>query len=132
MLGADRSPRGHVLAPLRCQAPPTHAAIKREIWDDNNLGNAIPGATPRARIDVQRAAARVCRSIARAGRPVTVRTTVRNLSTRPFPAQASYGRRLVRVGAQLCARDGIARRPRLRTRLAARRRCRPPRASTSR
>jgi hypothetical protein len=31
---------------------------------------------------------------------------VRNLSSRPFPAQASYGRRLVRVGAQLCARDG--------------------------
>jgi hypothetical protein len=37
---------------------------------------------------------------------VTIRTTVRNLSTRPFPAGASYGRRLVRVGAQLCARDG--------------------------
>src|SRR4029078_10367506 len=29
-----------------------------------------------------------------------------NLSTRPFPAQASYGRRLVRLGAQLCAADG--------------------------
>ena len=28
-------------------------AIRREIWDDNNLGNAIPGATPRARIDVR-------------------------------------------------------------------------------
>ena len=37
---------------------------------------------------------------------MTVRTTVRNLSTRPFPAGATYGRRLVRVGAQLCARDG--------------------------
>src|SRR6476620_11264078 len=23
-------------------------AIRRETWDDNNLGNAIPGATPRA------------------------------------------------------------------------------------
>jgi hypothetical protein len=44
--------------------------------------------------------------IARAGRPLTIQTTVRNLSTRPFPAGASYGRRLVRVGAQLCARDG--------------------------
>jgi hypothetical protein len=31
---------------------------------------------------------------------------VTNLSTRPFPAQASYGRRLVRLGAQLCAEDG--------------------------
>ena len=29
-----------------------------------------------------------------------------NLSTRPFPASATYGRRLVRLGAQLCAEDG--------------------------
>ena len=83
----------------------THAAIKHEVWDDNNLGNAIPGATPRARIDVSGPIPGLP-VIARAGRRVTVRTTVRNLSTRPFPATASYGRRLVRVGAQLCARDG--------------------------
>ena len=44
--------------------------------------------------------------IARAGRPLRVRTRVHNLSTRPFPAQATYGRRLVRLGAQLCAADG--------------------------
>jgi hypothetical protein len=81
------------------------AAIKHEIWDDNNLGNAIPGATPSARIDVAGPLLRLP-LIARAGRPVTIRTTIRNLSTRPFPAQATYGRRLVRVGAQLCARDG--------------------------
>jgi hypothetical protein len=31
---------------------------------------------------------------------------VRSLSSRPFPAQASYGRRLVRVGAQLCGANG--------------------------
>jgi hypothetical protein len=31
---------------------------------------------------------------------------VRNLSTRPFPARATYGRRLVRLGAQLCAANG--------------------------
>ena len=31
---------------------------------------------------------------------------VRNLSTRAFPADASYGRRLVRLGAQLCDADG--------------------------
>jgi hypothetical protein len=80
-------------------------AIKHEIWDDNNLGNAIPGATPRARIDVSGRLPHLP-LVARAGRPVTVRTIVRNLSTRPFPAQASYGRRLVRVGAQLCAGDG--------------------------
>ena len=32
---------------------PELEAIRREIWDDNDLGNAIPGATPRARIDVR-------------------------------------------------------------------------------
>ena len=44
--------------------------------------------------------------VARAGQPLAVRTRVHNLSTRPFPAQATYGRRLVRLGAQLCAADG--------------------------
>jgi hypothetical protein len=82
-----------------------HASIKHEVWDDNNLGNAIPGATPRARIDVAGPLPGLP-LIARAGRPLTIRTTVRNLSTRPFPAGASYGRRLVRVGAQLCAPNG--------------------------
>jgi hypothetical protein len=81
------------------------AAIKHEIWDDNNLGNAIPGATPRARIEVSGLLPGLP-LIARAGRKMNLRTTVRNLSARAFPAQASYGRRLVRVGAQLCARDG--------------------------
>lgn len=84
---------------------PALATIKHEVWDDNNLGNAIPGATPRARIDVTGLIPGLP-LIARAGRPLTVHTTVRNLSTRPFPAAASYGRRLVRVGAQLCTRDG--------------------------
>jgi radical SAM family protein len=82
-----------------------HTSIKHEVWDDNNLGNAIPGATPRARIDVSSVIPGLP-LIARAGRPLTIQTRVRNLSTRPFPAGASYGRRLVRVGAQLCARDG--------------------------
>ena len=84
---------------------PALEAIKHEIWDDNNLGNAIPGATPRARIEVG-GMLRTFPLIARAGRRLTVRARIRNLSTRPFPAQASYGRRLVRIGAQLCARDG--------------------------
>ena len=35
-----------------------------------------------------------------------IKTRVTNLSTRALPAQASYGRRLVRLGAQLCAGDG--------------------------
>jgi len=79
--------------------------IRHEIWDDNNLGNAIPGAMPRAQIDV-RTLVPGAPLLARAGRSLQVRTRVHNLSTRAFPAQASYGRRLVRLGAQLCAADG--------------------------
>jgi hypothetical protein len=84
---------------------PPYAPIAREIWDDNNLGNAIPGATPRARIDV-RALAPGLPLIVRAGRALRVRTRVHNESTRAFAAQATYGRRLVRLGAQLCDADG--------------------------
>jgi hypothetical protein len=91
---------------------PTLAAIQHEIWDDNNLGNAIPGAMPRAQIEIRQdgaiaAIGRIAGApvLGRAGRAVTLSATVRNLSTRAFPAQASYGRRLVRLGAQLCSRD---------------------------
>ena len=80
-------------------------SIRHEIWDDNNLGNAILGAMPRARIDV-RTFVPGRPLVARAGRPLQVRTRVHNLSTVPFPAQASYGRRLVRLGAQLCDESG--------------------------
>jgi hypothetical protein len=88
--------------------------IRHEIWDDNNLGNAIPGATPRARIDVRTMPPGLpiipgmpaLPLWARAGRPTEVRTRVENLSTRAFPAQATYGRRLVRLGAQLCDESG--------------------------
>ena len=92
---------------------PDLAAIKREVWDDSNLGNAIPGATPSAQIDVRQSGALASTLgrisdlpvMARPGRPVQLAATIRNLSTRPFPAQASYGRRLVRLGAQLCDRN---------------------------
>ena len=80
-------------------------AIRHEVWDNNNLGNAIPGATPRAEITVHGQLPGLP-LVARPGRPLTIRTTIRNASTRPFPAQASYGRRLVRLGAQLCSADG--------------------------
>jgi hypothetical protein len=88
---------------------PDHAAIKREIWDDSNLGNAITGATPMARIQLRSSWLDVMlkRPLrARAGQPLPLTALVTNLSTRPFPAQASYGRRLVRLGAQLCSADG--------------------------
>jgi hypothetical protein len=84
---------------------PDLEAIRRETWDDNNLGNAIPGGTPRARIDVQTLVPGLP-LLVRAGRPLDVRTRVNNLSARPFPNTATYGRRLVRLGAQLCAADG--------------------------
>jgi hypothetical protein len=80
------------------------ARIRREIWDDNYLGNAIPGATPRARIDVRTWWPGPLTAKPRA--PLTVRTRVHNLSNRPFRAQASYGRRLVRLGAQLLDEHG--------------------------
>jgi len=88
---------------------PDYARIEHEIWDQNNLGNAIPGATPRAQIEIETswlAGVTGAPLKARAGEPLAIRTRVTNLSTRPFPAQASYGRRLVRLGAQLCAGDG--------------------------
>jgi hypothetical protein len=89
---------------------PDHAAIRRETWDDSNLGNAIPGATPRARIDVRPPVPVPGLGrlplVAQPGKPLRVRTRVHNLSTRPFPADATYGRRLVRLGAQLCDASG--------------------------
>jgi MoaA/NifB/PqqE/SkfB family radical SAM enzyme len=79
--------------------------VRREVWDDNRLGNAIRGATPQARIDVRSPLPGLPLTV-RAGRSLKVRTRVHNLSTRRFPAHASYGRRLVRLGAQLCDRSG--------------------------
>jgi radical SAM family protein/iron-sulfur cluster protein len=83
----------------------TYEAIKQEIWDTSNLGNAIPGATPSARIEVP--SLFFSRPLkARASQPLKIRTRVENTCLRPFPAQATYGRRLVRLGAQLCDETG--------------------------
>jgi sulfatase maturation enzyme AslB (radical SAM superfamily) len=76
--------------------------IKYEVWDHSGLGNAIPGATPRAEIAVPADAP----LSGRPGETLTVNTHVRNLSSRPFRKLASYGRRLVRLGAQLVGPDG--------------------------
>jgi MoaA/NifB/PqqE/SkfB family radical SAM enzyme len=83
-----------------------HAAIRREIWDDNNLGNAIAGAMPRARIEVRTDGTPDAPLVAAPGRTIHVSTRVRNLSQRPFAATATYGRRHVRLGAQLAGPDG--------------------------
>jgi hypothetical protein len=83
-----------------------HAGIRHEIWDDNNLGNAIPGCTPRARIELRHTPPDAPLH-ARAGDPaLSVSTRVRNLCQRPFQAQGRHGRRLVRLGAQLAQADG--------------------------
>jgi hypothetical protein len=80
-------------------------AIRQEVWDQTGLGNAIPGATPRARIEV-RTLFDLLPLVGRAGKRLVVRTRVHNLSTRAFPARTDSGRRLVRLGAQLCGPDG--------------------------
>jgi hypothetical protein len=84
---------------------PDHEAIRHEIWDVSGLGNAIAGATPRARIEL-RNQPRDSPIEARAGEPLTVRTRIRNLCQRPFAATTPHGRRLVRLGAQLANADG--------------------------
>jgi hypothetical protein len=84
---------------------PDYDRIKHEVWDMSGLGNAIPGATPRARIEVRSPRAGVAVRTG-PGHVVRVNARVWNKSARPFPAQASYGRRFVRLGAQLCTPDG--------------------------
>jgi MoaA/NifB/PqqE/SkfB family radical SAM enzyme len=79
--------------------------IRYEVWDHNNLGNAIPGAMPRARIELQHWLPGLPLR-ARPAEALTVPARVQNLSIRPFRAQASYGRRLVRLGAQLLDEGG--------------------------
>ena len=70
-----------------------------------------------------RSSCRRCRPTPRCraapGETLTVQTHVRNLSTRPFRKLASYGRRLVRLGAQLVGRRRRAHQPRLRAGVAA-------------
>ncbi|MBK5296095.1 MAG: radical SAM protein [Vicinamibacteria bacterium] len=82
-----------------------YKTIENQTWDHSRLSNAIPGATPRARIDV-RTLVPALPIMARRGKTLQLHTRVTNLSNRRFAAQASYGRRLVRLGAQLCAADG--------------------------
>jgi MoaA/NifB/PqqE/SkfB family radical SAM enzyme len=84
---------------------PDHQRIAHEVWDMSGLGNAIPGMTPRAAIEVRTLIPGLPLR-ARAAQAVKVKTRVRNLSSLPFRAQGSTGRRLVRLGAQLVASDG--------------------------
>jgi hypothetical protein len=82
--------------------------IAHEVWDRTGLGNAIPGATPQAEIAVRAGLLHVpgLPAIAWRGRMLTLRTRVHNASNRIFPARTPHGRRLIRLGAQLCTREG--------------------------
>jgi MoaA/NifB/PqqE/SkfB family radical SAM enzyme len=84
---------------------PEFERIRHEVWDSNNLGNAIPGAMPRAKIEVRTWLPSFPLK-AKAAQALEIDTRVSNLSSRPFRAQASYGRRLVRLGAQLLDERG--------------------------
>jgi hypothetical protein len=84
---------------------PGHADIRHEIWDVSGLGNAIAGATPRARIEVRDAPPGQPLE-APAGGTLALTARVRNLCQRDFPARTSQGRRLVRLGAQLADAAG--------------------------
>jgi hypothetical protein len=84
---------------------PAYESIRHEIWDVSGLGNAISGATPRARIEL-RGVGLDAPLEARAGESLAIRTRVRNLCQRPFPAVSAHGRRMVRLGAQLADATG--------------------------
>ncbi len=84
---------------------PDYERIKHEVWDLSGLGNAIPGATPRAEIDVH-AVLPDLPFFSRAAAPLPLTARVRNVSARPFRTTAVNGRRVVRLGAQLLAEDG--------------------------
>jgi hypothetical protein len=102
---------------------PDHLRIAHEIWDQNNLGNAIPGATPRARIEVESswlASVTGAPLTAKAGEPLEIRTRVTNLSTRPFPA-----RRATAAASCASARNSVPKTARPSTGTTSARGCRP-------
>ena len=72
---------------------PDFERIRYEIWDNNGLGNAIPGATPRAEIDV-RTVLPDLPFMTRAATPVVADRARQEPVEPPVPrAAASYGRR---------------------------------------
>jgi hypothetical protein len=83
---------------------PDYELIRNEIWDNSGLGNAIPGATPRAEIDVHTVLPDLP-FLTRVSTPVSLTAHVRNVSGRPFKAQ-TQGRGVVRLGAQLTDAQG--------------------------
>jgi hypothetical protein len=84
---------------------PDHERIRHEIWDHSGLGNAIPGGTPRAEIDVHTVLPDLPFMV-KAATTLSLQAKVRNTSARPFRKDSTSGRRLVRLGAQLVGADG--------------------------
>ncbi|MEO7158428.1 MAG: radical SAM protein, partial [Vicinamibacterales bacterium] len=82
---------------------PDYELIRNEIWDNSGLGNAIPGATPRAEINVHTVLPGLP-FMTRAAAPVSLTAHVKNVSGRPF--RAKVDRRVVRLGAQLTDERG--------------------------
>ncbi len=83
-----------------------YEAIRQEIWDYEQPRQRHPGcdAAGEDRHCPPGCPGGRCRHARR--QPLSIRTRVENSCGRPFPAQATYGRRLVRLGAQLCDGDG--------------------------
>jgi hypothetical protein len=79
---------------------PDYNLIRNEIWDNSGLGNAIPGATPRAEINVH-AVLPDLPYMTRTSTSLPLTAHVKNLSERPFRTQLTQGRGVVRLGAQL-------------------------------
>ena len=94
-------------ASCRARRPSTPSATRS--GTTTTSATRFPGATPRARIDVAHrswaSACPACRWRAPADRCASARASTICRRVR-FPAQATYGRRLVRLGAQLCDADG--------------------------
>ena len=80
--------------------------IQFEVWDVSGLGNAIPGRHAAGRDRRAGAAARRCRCRAGPASRSRVHTQRAQPLHAPVPRAASYGRRLVRLGAQLVGPDG--------------------------
>src|SRR5215213_6339008 len=77
---------------------PDYDRIRHEIWDNSGLGNAIPGATPLAEINVHTVLPDLP-FMTRTETTVPLTAHVRNLSARPFRAQSAHARGIVRLGA---------------------------------
>jgi hypothetical protein len=84
---------------------PDYELIRHEIWDNSGLGNAIPGATPRAEIKVHTVLPDLP-FITRPEATVPLTAHVKNLSGRAFRAQSREARGVVRLGAQLTDENG--------------------------